>query len=149
MSLFRFIAALDQPHRHLASDHPLHDELYGDGRSRGDRYADRMRNGMGSWAFLITFFVVMAAWALLNTIVLGDLSRGKAFDPYPYILLNLFLSMMAGAQGCILLISAKRGDAIAAAIAQHTHDHVDLIEEKIDKLLLLAAGDSESQRATP
>jgi uncharacterized membrane protein len=148
MSLFRFIAALDQPHHHLAADHPLHDELYGDARTRGDRYADRLRNGMGSWAFLITFFAVMAAWAVLNTIVLGELLGGKAFDPYPYILLNLFLSMMAGAQGCILLISAKRGDAIAAAIAQHTHDHVDLVEEKIDKLLQLAMVGDESHRTT-
>ncbi|MDY7557810.1 DUF1003 domain-containing protein [Cryobacterium sp. 10C3] len=46
----------------------------------------------------------------------------KAWDPYPYILLNLFLSMLAGLQGAILLIAAKRQDAIAGVMAQHDLD---------------------------
>jgi integrase len=44
-----------------------------------------------------------------------------SWDPYPYIVLNLFLSMLAGLQGAILLIAAKRQDAIAAALAQHDY----------------------------
>ncbi len=135
MSLFHFVASLDEHHIRMRKDHPLHHELYGGGRTRGDRYADALRNGMGSWTFLIVFFLTMVAWATVNTLLLGRLVGHGAWDPYPYILLNLFLSMMAGAQGCILLISAKRGDAIAAAIAQHTHDHVDAVETKIDQIL--------------
>ncbi len=50
------------------------------------------------------------------------LLRTQAWDPYPYILLNLFLSMLAGLQGAILLIAAKRQDAIASVMAQHDYE---------------------------
>lgn len=80
---------------------------------RGERAADLMRNGMGSWAFVAGFCALMAAWMAFNG------SRG--FDPYPYILLNLMLSTLAGLQGAILLIAARRADQISAELA--THDH--------------------------
>ena len=83
--------------------------------TKGQRAADYMRNGMGSWPFVVGFLVFMMLWAVVNTWVLSQ----RAWDPYPYILLNLFLSMLAGLQGAILLIAAKRQDAIAAAMAQH------------------------------
>jgi uncharacterized membrane protein len=83
--------------------------------TRGERAADRMRNTMGSWGFVAGFVVFMLVWAALNT-------GGIRWDPYPYILLNLFLSMLAGLQGAILLIAAKRQDGIAAALAQHDFD---------------------------
>jgi uncharacterized membrane protein len=79
----------------------------------GDRAADRLRQAMGSWRFVGIFFAVMALWWVLNTVA------GAAWDPYPFILLNLFLSMLAGVQGAILLIAAKRQDTISAALAQH------------------------------
>ena len=60
----------------------------------------------------------MIIWAAVNTLVLAS----KPWDPYPYILLNLFLSMLAGLQGAILLIAAKRQDAIASVMAQHDYD---------------------------
>ena len=78
----------------------------------GQRAADHMRNGMGSWIFIGIFIGFMALWALINLTT-------RAWDPYPFILLNLFLSMLAGLQGAILLIAAKRQDAISAALAQH------------------------------
>ncbi|MGO4454867.1 DUF1003 domain-containing protein [Arthrobacter sp. RAF14] len=84
----------------------------------GERAADFMRNGMGSWPFVVGFLVFMMTWAAVNSWVLAS----TAWDPYPYILLNLFLSMLAGLQGAILLIAAKRQDAIAAAMAQHDFD---------------------------
>jgi len=60
----------------------------------------------------------------------------KAFDPYPYILLNLFLSMLAGVQAAALLIAAKRADAISSEIAIHTENNTDdiktLIQENTD-----------------
>ncbi len=87
----------------------------GDQLSLGERSADHMRNGMGSWPFVFGFLSAMVLWAFTNTVILGH----SAFDPYPYILLNLFLSMLAGLQGAILLIAAKRADAIAAQQAIH------------------------------
>jgi uncharacterized membrane protein len=97
----------------------------GDQLTRGERAADRMRNVMGSWPFVICFFVIMIVWALVNTVVLHRVLHHKAFDPYPYILLNLFLSMLAGVQAAALLIAAKRADAIASEIAIHTEKNTD------------------------
>ncbi|WP_251364315.1 MULTISPECIES: DUF1003 domain-containing protein [unclassified Leucobacter] len=94
----------------------------------GQRAADRMRNGMGSWAFIAGFVVFMLAWALLNL-------SAKSWDPYPFILLNLFLSMLAGMQGAILLIAAKRQDAIAAALAQHDFDTNTAAKAEIEELM--------------
>jgi len=96
--------------------------------SLGERAADRMRNAMGSWPFVFGFFAVMIAWALTNTWLLERVLHHKAFDPYPYILLNLFLSMMAGVQAAALLIAAKRSDAIASEVAVHTASNTDDIK---------------------
>jgi uncharacterized membrane protein len=82
----------------------------------GERAADRMRNFMGSWRFVGGFVLFMLVWALVNNVMT------KGWDPYPYILLNLFLSMLAGLQGAILLIAARRQDAIAASLSQHDFD---------------------------
>lgn len=98
--------------------------------TRGQRAADVMRNSMGSWTFVGGFVLFMAAWAFVNS----TLPRG-AWDPYPYILLNLFLSMLAGLQGAILLIAAKRQDAIAAALAQHDYDTNISAKADIEALL--------------
>jgi uncharacterized membrane protein len=84
----------------------------GDQLSLGERAADRMRKAMGSWPIVFGFFAVMIAWALVNTLLFEHILHHKAFDPYPYILLNLFLSMMAGVQAAALLIAAKRADAL-------------------------------------
>jgi uncharacterized membrane protein len=98
--------------------------------TRGQRAADVMRNSMGSWTFVGGFVLFMAAWAFVNS----TLPRG-AWDPYPFILLNLFLSMLAGLQGAILLIAAKRQDAIAAALAQHDYDTNVAAKTDIEKLI--------------
>src|SRR5437762_7343438 len=82
-----------------------------------------MRNSMGSWGFVGTFIGVMALWAIVNSIFwLGGTNGKHGFDPYPYILLNLFLSMVAGLQGAILLIAAKRSDQIASLLAEHDYE---------------------------
>jgi uncharacterized membrane protein len=97
----------------------------------GERAADRMRNMMGSWPFVFSFFAVMIAWAVVNTLLLQRVVHHKAFDPYPYILLNLFLSMLAGVQAAALLIAAKRADAISSEIALHTENNTDDIKKLI------------------
>jgi uncharacterized membrane protein len=108
----------------------------GDQLSLGERSADRMRNMMGSWPFVFGFFFVMIAWALVNTVLFEHILQHKAFDPYPYILLNLFLSMMAGVQAAALLIAAKRADSISSEIAIHTEKNTDdirtLLKENTD-----------------
>jgi uncharacterized membrane protein len=98
----------------------------------GERAADRMRNGMGSWAFVFTFLAGMGVWALLNSAGWID-----PWDKYPFILLNLFLSMLAGLQGAILLIAAKRADAISAAMSQHDYDTNLAAKEEIETLTKL------------
>ena len=89
-----------------------------------------MRNGMGSWGFVGGFVLFMLLWAIATTATLG-------WDPYPFILLNLFLSMLAGLQGAILLIAAKRQDAIAAVLAQHDFDTNIAAKADIEALLAI------------
>jgi uncharacterized membrane protein len=105
----------------------------GDDLSFGERAADKMRNAMGSWPFVFGFFAVMIAWALVNTLLIQHILNHKAFDPYPYILLNLFLSMLAGIQGATLLIAAKRADAISSEVALHTANNTDDIKKLIEE----------------
>jgi uncharacterized membrane protein len=96
----------------------------GEQLTAGERAADLVRNGMGSWPFVFSFLGFMALWAGAN----GD----HGFDPYPFILLNLFLSMIAGLQGAILLISAKRADTISSEVAVHTLNNTRKLEELIE-----------------
>jgi uncharacterized membrane protein len=101
----------------------------GDQLTLGERAADTMRNGMGSWPFVFGFFALMVAWAVANSVFhLGGTHGKHGFDPYPFILLNLFLSMLAGIQAAALLIAAKRADQIAAEIALHTERNTDDIK---------------------
>ncbi len=102
----------------------------GDELTVGERAADRMRNIMGSWPFVFCFFGVMISWAVLNSVFYLGGAHGKhGFDPYPYILLNLFLSMLAGVQAAALLIAAKRADAISSEIAMHTERNTDDLKD--------------------
>lgn len=96
--------------------------------TRGQRAADIMRNGMGSWPFVGGFIAFMIAWAIIN-------STAARWDAYPFILLNLFLSMLAGLQGAILLIASKRQDGLAAALAQHDYDTNVTAKKDIENLL--------------
>src|SRR5438874_1328035 len=98
----------------------------------GERSADRLRNGMGSWTFVFSFIVIMLLWALLNTVALV-----RHWDKYPFILLNLFLSMLAGLQGAILLIAARRVDSVSAAMAQHDYDTNVAAKEEIEALMAI------------
>jgi uncharacterized membrane protein len=81
--------------------------------TRGERAADVMRNGMGSWGFVFGALIFLAVWMAYN--------RNTGFDKYPFILLNLVLSCLAAMQGAILLIAAKRSDQIASQLAQHDY----------------------------
>jgi len=80
----------------------------------GERSADKMRNGMGSWGFVFGAVGFLGVWMAVN--------RNSGFDPYPFILLNLVLSCVAALQGAILLIAAKRSDQISSELAQHDYE---------------------------
>jgi len=97
----------------------------GDDRTFGERCADAMRHGMGSWPFVFGFMGAMAVWMAYNVIA------GRPFDPYPFILLNLCLSTLAGLQGAILLIAAKRADRISSELAKY---HLE-VSESIKQML--------------
>lgn len=115
-----------QPRRPLTNWHVQHARVL----TRGQRAADWLRNGMGSWTFIATFLALMGVWMLINTLALP-------WDPYPFILLNLVLSMLAGLQGAILLIAAKRQDALAAALAQHDYETNMAAKAEIEELMTL------------
>ena len=94
--------------------------------SLGERAADHLRNGMGSWAFVGGSLVFLAGWMAGN--------RNVGFDPYPFILLNLVLSCVAALQGAILLIAARRSDQIAAELAVHDYETDVRAEELIEAI---------------
>jgi len=72
----------------------------------GDRIADAVAAFGGSWTFITTFLVTLVAYTAVN-VVLGR----AAWDPYPFILLNLFLSMLAAIQAPVIMMSQNRQDA--------------------------------------
>ncbi len=70
----------------------------------GERIADAVAKYAGSWPFIIIFSSFMIVWMILNTV--GNF--GKRFDPFPFILLNLFLSMVAALQAPLIMMSQNR-----------------------------------------
>lgn len=97
----------------------------------GERAADRLRNGMGSWGFVFGALVFLAGWMIGN--------RNIGFDKYPFILLNLILSCLAALQGAILLIAAKREDQISSELARHDYEtnvEADRIVKEIHALTI-------------
>jgi len=71
----------------------------------GERLADAVAHFGGSWHFIIWFGVVLFAYSALNVLL-----KGRAWDPYPFILLNLFLSMLASLQAPVIMMSQNRQD---------------------------------------
>lgn len=78
----------------------VHDENL----SLGQRTADKIAAFGGSWTFIISFGVVLVLWIILNTIIL----LSHAFDPYPFVFLNLVLSCLAAIQAPIIMMSQNR-----------------------------------------
>ena len=73
----------------------------------GERIADRVAGFGGSWPFIILFGVIIVVWMAVNSLIL---MRG-AFDPYPYILLNLVLSCLAALQAPVIMMSQNRQES--------------------------------------
>jgi uncharacterized membrane protein len=83
----------------------------------GERAADHLKRGFGSWPFLIVLNVFIGAWMLWNVL------SSAIFDPYPWLALNIILSWLAAQQGGALQIAANRGDRIASEVAMGTHEN--------------------------
>lgn len=105
----------------------------------GQRLADRVAAFGGSWTFILLFGVVLVVWVLLNSFVL--ISYREPFDPYPYILLNLVLSMLAAIQAPIILMSQNRQAYKDRLSAEHDYEvnlkaelEIMALHEKIDTL---------------
>ena len=80
-------------------------ELIEEKATFGDRLADSVARFGGSWRFIILFAVVLSVYTTVNSLL-----RGSAWDPYPFILLNLFLSMLAAIQAPVIMMSQNRQD---------------------------------------
>lgn len=107
----------------------------------GERLADRVASFGGSWTFILIFAGVLLGWMLLNSEVLAAL--GWAFDPYPYIFLNLMLSMVAAIQAPVIMMSQNRQadkDRMAAGHDYEVNLKAELeilqLHEKLDELRL-------------
>ncbi|MGZ3183986.1 MAG: DUF1003 domain-containing protein [Telluria sp.] len=110
--------------------------------SLGARAADAIARFGGSWAFIGAFFAVLIFWVVLNSVLLAH-SNEKPFDPYPYILLNLFLSMLASFQAPVILMSQNRQAEKDRRNAQHDYEvnlkaelEIMQLHEKLDRLKL-------------
>jgi uncharacterized membrane protein len=109
----------------------------------GQRIADKVASFGGSWTFIIIFGVILAVWVVINSTALF----AKHFDPYPYILLNLFLSMIASVQAPVIMMSQNRlssKDRLKSDLdyevnlkaeleVAHLHRKVDHIYERLEE----------------
>jgi uncharacterized membrane protein len=107
----------------------------------GQRIADQVARWGGSWTFILSFFVFLALWGFLNSVLLANASR---FDPYPYIFLNLLLSMLAAVQAPLILMAQNRQaarDRIQATLDYEVNLKAEMeileLHVKIDRLLAL------------
>ena len=92
--------------------------LKGDDRSFGQRLADNVAAVGGSWNFIIGFGVALALWIGWNLITRGG---SLNFDPYPFIFLNLMLSMLAAIQAPVIMMSQNRAAAHDRKAAEHDY----------------------------
>ena len=86
--------------------------------SFGERLSDRISAFGGSWPFIILFGLTLTIWITLNSVFLAR----RAFDPYPYILLNLVLSMLAAIQAPVIMMSQNRQAAKDRVAAAHDYE---------------------------
>ena len=104
----------------------------------GEHLSDRIAAFGGSWTFIIMFGVVLLVWIVINTIVLAL----RAFDPYPFILMNLILSCLAALQAPVIMMSQNRTEARDRARAENDYKvnlkaelEIRHLHEKLDHLL--------------
>ena len=104
----------------------------------GEKLADRLSNRAGSWSFLIGFSIALIIWVVVNVVILAN----KAFDPYPFIFLNLILSCVAAMQAPVILMSQNRQETKDRIRSEQDYRinlraelEIRYLHEKIDHLL--------------
>jgi uncharacterized membrane protein len=104
----------------------------------GERLSDHIAEFGGSWKFLISFGAVLLIWIAINGVILAT----RAFDPYPFILLNLILSCLAAVQAPIIMMSQNRAEARDRLRAENDYKvnlkaelEIRHLHEKLDHLL--------------
>jgi uncharacterized membrane protein len=119
-------AVVDDPNRRIAEQSTF-----------GERLADKVASFGGSWHFILLFGAALLIWVALNSEILGK----TAFDPYPYIFLNLMLSMLAAIQAPVIMMSQNRQaakDRLAARLDYQINLRAELeimrLHEKVDAL---------------
>jgi uncharacterized membrane protein len=128
---------------HITERTPISENViqdYSEQMTFGQRMADNVASFGGSWAFIMIFMVVLVIWIVLNTFILIKLGSGS-FDPYPYIFLNLILSMLAAIQAPIIMMSQNRQAYKDRLSAEHDYEvnlkaELEIIglHEKVDSL---------------
>ena len=105
--------------------------------SFGEMCADKIATFGGSWTFVISFCIFCCLWIAGNLIFFG-------FDPYPFILLNLFLSCLAAIQAPIILMSQNRmtnidrkRDELAYRVDLKAEQEIKILDKKIDSLIIM------------
>lgn len=105
--------------------------------SFGERLADKVAEIGGSWTFITIFGLLLAAWVAVNSLIL----LSGAFDPFPYIFLNLILSMLAAIQAPIIMMSQNRQSSKDRLSAAHDYEvnlkaEIEImgLHEKLDQL---------------
>lgn len=118
--------------------------------SFGQRTADKIAAFGGSWIFIISFGVVLATWIIGNAVILSS----KAFDPYPFVFLNLILSCLAAIQAPIIMMSQNRQserDRLTAAndylVNLKSEIIIEDLHKKIDVLLEQQQENKRTQEA--
>lgn len=103
----------------------------------GDRFADAIARVGGSWSFIISFVVFLVVWTLGNAWLLGR----EGFDPYPFIFLNLILSMVAALQAPVIMMSQNRQSERDRRDAAHDYEvnlkaeiEIMALHEKLDEM---------------
>lgn len=103
----------------------------------GQRLADQIARFGGSWGFILLFMLVLAAWVLINTVVL----LRHPFDPYPFIFLNLILSMLAAVQAPVIMMSQNRQAEKDRIRGEHDYEvnlkaelEIMALHEKLDRM---------------
>src|SRR3954463_1246244 len=129
---------------HIAKRQPISRDVNAvqeENQTFGDRLADKVARFGGSWTFIVIFTSMLFAWVILNTVILARYAGG--FDPYPYIFLNLILSMVAALQAPVILMSQNRQaarDRLAAGLDYEVNLKAEIeimaLHDKVDQLRL-------------
>ncbi|HZV27088.1 MAG TPA: DUF1003 domain-containing protein [Acidothermaceae bacterium] len=91
-------------------------------RTFGERSADRLAATVGSWPFLIVQTCIIVLWMTMNGYVIAHLLGGKPFDVYPFLLLNICLSLQAAFTGPVLQLSGNRQAAKDRDRSEHDYE---------------------------